>query len=247
MQGVFIYLTQRTIFHDLTGIDDGNTVAVLCNDTEIMRDEQHGGIVFLFQATDHFEHLRLNGHIQRGRRLVRDQKLRVTCKRNGDDDTLLHTTGELVRVVAVTLCGDANHLQHFSCLLFRFLSGKLRVVVTNNLKDLITNCHNRVQRCHRILEDHGNLTTTHLAHFLFAQLQQVVSFIEDLTGKDLSRRIRNQTHDASRQCRFTCAGLTNKAERFTASDLQICIIQCADHTVCGCIDDVQILNIQQNI
>ena len=44
--------------------------------------------------------LGLDDHVERGRRLVRDQELRPQDEREGDHDPLPHAAGELVRVLA---------------------------------------------------------------------------------------------------------------------------------------------------
>ena len=53
------------------------------------------------QLLDQLEDLRLHRHVERGRRLVGDQQLRVADQRHRDHRALAHTAGELVRVVVV--------------------------------------------------------------------------------------------------------------------------------------------------
>ena len=54
---------------------------------------------------DQLEDLRLDGHVERGRRLVGDQHVRVVDERHRDHRALAHAARELVRVVA---CADVG-------------------------------------------------------------------------------------------------------------------------------------------
>src|SRR3546814_17068634 len=54
-------------------------------------------------SSDLRQHLRLNGDIERGGRLVRQQQLRPAGQRHGDHHPLAHAAGELVRVVVQAL------------------------------------------------------------------------------------------------------------------------------------------------
>ena len=61
----------------------------------------------------HLEDLRLDGHVQRGGRLVRDDQVRVVGDRDRDHRALAHAAGELVRERrrALLRVGDADELQ----------------------------------------------------------------------------------------------------------------------------------------
>ena len=54
----------------------------------------------LRSAGDEVEHLRLDGRVEAGRRLVEDQQRRVVRQRHRDHDALLHAARELVGVAA---------------------------------------------------------------------------------------------------------------------------------------------------
>ena len=46
----------------------------------------------------------------------------------------------------------------------RVRAGRLPAVDENGFGDLFTGCEYRVQECHRILEDHADLTSAQIAH-----------------------------------------------------------------------------------
>ena len=55
---------------------------------------------FFSQVGEDAQDLRLDDHVERGRRLVRDQQLRTQDERERDHDPLPHATRELVRILA---------------------------------------------------------------------------------------------------------------------------------------------------
>ena len=64
-----------------------------------MRDHDDAGVDLILKIADELQHLRLDGHIQRGGRFIGDDDLRVTCQRDRDDDALTHAAGELERIL----------------------------------------------------------------------------------------------------------------------------------------------------
>ncbi len=60
------------LFHKLSGIHQTHTVRHLSNYRQIMRDQQNANVFRIAKALNEIKNLRLNGHIKRGRRLVRD-------------------------------------------------------------------------------------------------------------------------------------------------------------------------------
>ena len=62
-------------------------------------DDQHRGSQPLPHFCNQFEVLGLDGHIQRGRWLVRDDQFRGAVQGQGDYDALLHPSAELMRII----------------------------------------------------------------------------------------------------------------------------------------------------
>ncbi len=58
------------------------------------------------QAGQQVENLRLNGHVERGRRLVGDQEFRLAGQGDGDHHPLLHAAGKLEGVFAQAALAD---------------------------------------------------------------------------------------------------------------------------------------------
>jgi len=60
-------------------------------------DEQISQVELLLQILQQVQHLRLDGHVERGHRLVADDQLRLERQSPGDADPLPLSAGELVR------------------------------------------------------------------------------------------------------------------------------------------------------
>ena len=106
------------------GVHHDDPVGVLRDDAQVVRDEQDGRAGFL-QLAHQLEDLRLDGHVEGGRRLVGDQHLRVAGQRHRDHDALPHAARTDADTVArcsgpgcrhassiSTACSMASRLRH---------------------------------------------------------------------------------------------------------------------------------------
>ena len=84
------------------------------------------------------------------------------------------------------------------------------------LADLLADLIDRVERRHRVLEDHGDVVAAHVTHLLLAHVEQGMSTIQDLAAMDLSRRHGDKAHDGHGRHGLTRTGLANDAERLAA-------------------------------
>src|SRR4051812_2808926 len=82
---------------DAPEIHDGNAVADVPHDAEIMADEQQSEAELAAQLEKQIDDLRLDRHIERGHRLVADDHVGLHGKRARDRDTLALSAGKLVR------------------------------------------------------------------------------------------------------------------------------------------------------
>ena len=82
------------------------------------------------------------------------------------------------------------------------------------IRDLLADGVDRVQRRHRVLQDHRDLAAAVLAHFGFAELQQVDAFELDLAADDLAARLRHQAQQRQAGHRLARTGLAHDAQRF---------------------------------
>ena len=89
----------RAVLDGPPGVHHQDVVGELGDHPEVVGDDDDGRVELGLQVADQVEDLRLDRHVERRRRLVRDQQLRVAGQRHRDHRPLPHAAGELVRVV----------------------------------------------------------------------------------------------------------------------------------------------------
>ena len=105
-------LRGRAGLNHLARVHHGDAVGDARDHAEVVRNEDDGGVDLVLQLHQQIHDLRLNRHIQRRRRLVGDQQLRVAAQRHGDHRALAHAAGKLVRILlgALLRVGDVDLL-----------------------------------------------------------------------------------------------------------------------------------------
>ena len=114
---------------------------------------------------DQIEDLGLRGHVERRRRLVRDQQGRARDESHGDHGALAQAAGELERIgLEGSLgIGEADPREHFHGALVRL--GLIHVGVDHQrFGNLVADGVERRQRGHRLLEDHGDAPAAKSVH-----------------------------------------------------------------------------------
>ena len=110
-----------------------------------MADEQIRQFVLLLNVLQQVDDLRLNGHVQRGHRLIADDELGVQCQRTGDADTLPLAAGELVGI-AVLVEGLQTAVVHDLIDVVVKLRLRHQIVLTHRLADDLAHRHTGGQR-----------------------------------------------------------------------------------------------------
>jgi hypothetical protein len=89
-----------------------------------------------------------------------------------------------------------------------------------SLGDLSTDSQYWIQRCHRLLKNHTDASTTHTPHFLFGNLSEIRAFEQHLTICYFARGIRYQPHHRQRRYRLAAARFPDKSEYLTFIDVK---------------------------
>jgi hypothetical protein len=108
----------------------------------------------------------LHRHIERRRRLVRDQQLRVARQRHRDHHALPHPARKLVRVLIHAALGVGIPTRSIASHRARTPSSpsrSSRLVQPHRLHDLLAHREDRVQARHRLLKDHRDLVAADVA------------------------------------------------------------------------------------
>jgi hypothetical protein len=111
-------------------------------------------------------------------RLVGDQQLGPAREGERDHHPLPHAARELVRILAGAPLGfrDLHQLQHLDRALHRLGAAEL-LVQLHALGDLPADAQHRVERGHRLLEDHRDAVAADAAHLLLAEAEQVAAAV----------------------------------------------------------------------
>ena len=107
------------------------------------------------QPVEELEDLQPDGRVERRRRLVGDQQLRIARERHRDHRALPLAAGKLVRIAARAALGlfDADAAHRVDGAASRASSRFSRFVQLQRLGDLVADREHRVERRHRLLKD----------------------------------------------------------------------------------------------
>ncbi len=222
------------VFGDPAGVHHHDPVGMARHQTEVVGDEHDGGAALLLKILQQLHDLSLHGHVERGRRLVRQQQDRVQRESHGDHGALSHTARELVGILfrAAARVGDADLAEQFD----RPRLGsraRERLVNPDHLGDLASHFEDGVQRRQRVLEDHRYFPAPQPAQAGVGCGEQVLAPEHDPSGRKLRRRRRDQAHDRHGRHRLARAGLADDAQRFSGSHLPAHAVDRLHHTVVG--------------
>ena len=159
----------RAALDDLALVHHADAVGDLAHDAEVVGDEQHRHAEPGLRVLEQLEDLRLHGDVERGRRLVGDQQVRLVGQRHGDHHALALAAGKLVRIAAEPpgRIANADLAEQIDDLVARLGAGEA-VVQQQNFPDLLLDRVQRIERRHRLLEDDGDVVAAHLRGFRFS-------------------------------------------------------------------------------
>ncbi len=140
---------------DATGIEHRDAVRHLRDNTKVVGDQQDRGLQPRAEVRQQADDLGLDGNIECRRRLVGDDELRIAGDRHGNHHALAHAAGELVRIFAqpALRCRDADQAQQLARA-DRRRPRRQAEMELQPLSELPPDGQHRVERRHRLLEDH---------------------------------------------------------------------------------------------
>ena len=118
------------------------------------------------QVAQQVQVLRLDREVEAGGRLVGDQQPRLAGDADGADDALAHAARHLVRDTATRASrGEGMRTAFSSSARPAPGAGAAGALVhADRLRHLVADGEQRVQRGHRVLQDHGDALAAHAAH-----------------------------------------------------------------------------------
>ena len=164
-------LLYRAGFYRPALVHHQHAIGNIRDHAHIVGDKHHPHLHLLLQHFDKLQDLRLNRHVQRRRRLIGDQHRRTAGERHGNHHPLAHAAGKLMRVAPQNglRLRNAHQLQHASRFPERLIAAQ-PLMQADGLGNLLPDRENRVERGHRLLEDHRDIRPAHALHLCCAQL-----------------------------------------------------------------------------
>ena len=227
-----------SLFYDLAGVHNGNPVAHRSDNAEVVGNHDNRGSFFLRQLFQKLQNLCLYGHIQCGCRLICDNQLRVTRQSRRNDDSLPHTAGKFERILIEPFFRTWNsNLPHqLNGFRFRLFFGAI-LMLSNSLCHLNSDFQDRIQKCHRILENHADAVSADLLHFLFispfffpvlrVRRRNVFSVEKDLSFFHSAVRCQ-KPHQGQHADTFSGTGLADNTKYLALFQMIGNIADCAD-------------------
>ena len=202
-----------------------------------MRDKDHGGARLFGEPGQEFQNLCLDGDVESSRGLVGEEDLRAAAESHGDHDALAHSAGELMRVTVKGSGGirDAHAVEERGSARAGFILGQA-LVKPERLGDLDADLHDRVERGHGLLKDHGDVIATNAAKLESGDLEEVVVGVGLLrigakkraAALDLARRHGNEAKQREGSDALATAGFADDAEGFAGKQIKGQAINGAD-------------------
>jgi hypothetical protein len=91
----------------------------------------------------------------------------------------------------------------------------------------------RIERGHRLLEDHRHLAAAQAAALVGRKAEDVAAFEEDRIGLDLAGRARHQAHDGERGDALAAAGFADQADGAATPDGEVDAVDRAEEAAVG--------------
>src|ERR1019366_1224010 len=135
------------------------------------------------------------------------------------------STGKLMRIIAVTPCrlGNRDRLQRGDGLAFRLPSGPGSSVGRSAFSHLAANGHDRVERGHRLLKDHGDSAAAQPAYRAWGHLEQINRRAGFAPPKYLPGYLcsgAEEPEDAERRDSFSRPGFAHQPQHLALFDVK---------------------------
>jgi hypothetical protein len=160
-----------------------------------------------------------------------------------------HSARELVRVLLHPRLGvgDADEREQRDDPLGRLVLVDVGVVGADRLADLVADRQDGVERGHRVLEDHRDLSPTQVSKLLLRHREQVAAVEGGAAARDPARRLRDQAEQRHHGDALARTGLADDADGLTRVDLVADVADRVDDTVLGPELDGQAFDLEQRL
>ncbi len=213
MQRLREHASRRSLLGESRRVHHVHPVGIARHDAEVVGDHHHRDVELARQVLHQVQDLRLNRDVERGSRLVGDDQLGIAREPDRDHHPLAHAARELVRILAEPpgSVGDADHLQELDGAASS-LALVHALVDEQRLHDLQADGQHRIERGHRLLEDHRDVAAADGAHVVLGQLEQIAALEQDAPARHAPGGLGEQSHDRQRRYRLAAARLPHQRD-----------------------------------
>ena len=212
-------------FLDLVAAEhDHDAVGHLRHHGHVMGDEHHRRAGLALQPVDQGQDLGLDGHVQRGGRFIRDQQARLAGQRHCDHHALAHAPAQFMGILlqAAFRFGDAHLLEQIKRAVFCLFFGQ-SLVKAQTFGQLPPHREHRIQRGHRLLEDHPDLVAANRAHQVLVGFSKVhlpagLAFEQHPATGNRAAAEFDKTHQRQAGHGLARAGFPNHTDGFAGVD-----------------------------
>jgi hypothetical protein len=212
----FEHIGGRADLDDAPGVHDCDAVGEAGDHREVVGDPDQRRARIARQLLHLVQDLSLHGDVEGGRWLVGNDQFRAVQQRDGDRHALAHPARELVRVLVQPLGRgrDADAGQGVDRTRARGLA-RGALVREHCFDHLGFDRQDRVQRHHRVLEDHGDPAAAQRAHALGCRAHQFLAVEGDAAPGNAARWI-DQPDDRESRDGLARSGFADQSEHFAA-------------------------------
>ena len=211
----------RPVLRHVSGVQHQYVVRDVADYAQVVRYEDVGVAGLSLASFEQVQHLRLNGHVQRRYRLVRDDKLRVRRERAGERDPLLLPAAQLRGQPVQVLRIEADGLHEFLGAL-PYLASADSGELPESAGDGVPYRQLGIQRGGGVLEHHPHGGALFLGAVLDVALQRFAAQFEPAAVSRL------QPDDGARGGALAGSALADYAEGASAVNAHIHVNQSAD-------------------
>jgi hypothetical protein len=110
--------------------------------------------------------------------------------------------------------------------------------------DLVPDPVDRVERGHRVLEDHRDLRPAHLAHGVLAERHEVAALVDHLAREDRVR-VDDEPHHGHHRDALARAGLAHDSQHLALLEVEAHAVDGLHEAVLGAERDLEVSDLEQ--
>ena len=173
--GMAKHLRHGAVLDDPALLHHRHTVGETAHQIEIVGDQQHRHRIFLLQMREQLQNLTAQAHVERRCWLIGQQQARLAGQRHRDHGALTLPARELMGKAAGPSFGLGNSgLCQAGDRSLPGLRSRQTLLELQDLSNLIADGKQRIERRHRLLEDHRDLAAAQRLQLTLRQGHQVL-------------------------------------------------------------------------